>query len=151
MNDDRLTEFAQAHLAKRGSRELDAAIRGAAGLAPPAEAHPAGAITDDDDAFAREAKTLGVAGDLVDVARSLISNADELSGAALRSALAKAIAERPGLATAAPLVTRPEGLDGGQRSPRSSEPSGTSMDAIIRGRAGRGPMPTRQFTNGLFG
>jgi hypothetical protein len=76
--------------------EMDQFIRRASGRVR-REPHPANAITDDTDAFSREALTLGIALDLVDAARVVIPGAGELSGAALRSALTKVIAERPSL------------------------------------------------------
>src|SRR6187401_182048 len=77
---------------------MDSFIRRAAGRG--SGDHPRSTITDGDDAFTRRAKELGVAPDLVDAARAVVPNAGDLSGAALHSALERAISDRPSLRVA---------------------------------------------------
>ncbi len=81
------------------NRAINDEIRRAAGRLPAEPArreHPAATIGDDDNHFARTAKRLGIPADLVDIARTAIGpNADELSGAALNSALYEKAISRP--------------------------------------------------------
>jgi len=140
-------EIPEAH------RAINDAILRAAGRAP-REPDPASTISEDDDSFSREAKTLGIASDLVDLARAVVPNADELAGAALTSALTKAIGERPSLAPdfQARMETRLDGLDGGagrgsRREPEES-PS-TKMNRLIRQKTGRMPLDVPRAPNGL--
>jgi hypothetical protein len=131
------------------SAEMDQTIRAAAGYGP--AAHPADLVPDDADAFTREALRRGIPADLVDVARATIPSAGELSGAALTSALEKAIGDRPGLRTAEPRETRLAGLDGGRRAaPREPQATGEAVDQIIRAVARGTPLPKRRATNGIF-
>ena len=115
------------------NRSINDAIIRAAGRLPagPPREHPAATIGDDDNPFARTAKRLGIPDDLVDIARTAIGpNADELSGAALTSALQKAISDRPGLQVAEP---RPMAqLDGGARG-GGMEPEPATISDVIRG------------------
>ena len=158
------------------SHEIDAAIRGAAGrgrmnVKPGmsesnrqmndmflratgralAEPHPADTIDEAiDDGFAREAKRLGVAPDLIDAARAVIPNAGELSGAVLRSALTKTIEQRPGLRTAEPRLGS-EGLDGGVRSRNEPEESGSDqMTRLILERTGRIAPRAHRYPKGII-
>ncbi len=89
---------------------MDSFIRRAAGRG--SGDHPRSTITDGDDAFTRRAKELGVAPDLVDAARAVVPNAGDLSGAALHSALERAISDRPSLRVAESRVPQ-GGLAGG--------------------------------------
>lgn len=90
---------------------MNEAILRAAGRLP-READPASTISEDDDALAVTLKHHGVAADLVDVAHGLVP--EGLQGAALASAVAKLVEERPGLTTPGfEPPPRPEGLDGG--------------------------------------
>src|SRR5919106_2170684 len=62
---------------------------------------------------------------------------DGLSGAALTSAIAKLVEERPGLMTPGVAPPTPTGLDGGVRgTPAAAKgSSGAAIDAMIRARA----------------
>jgi hypothetical protein len=128
---------------------MDAAIRRAAGRLP-ATPDPAATIPEDADPFTRDAMTLGVPADLVDAARAVIPGADELSGAALQSALTKAIDERPGLVTPGFSPPQgPEGLDGGagRNAPRvDAAPSMDDLILIATCRKGSGYVAT----NGIY-
>jgi hypothetical protein len=137
--------------ASPGNKAMDNAIRAAAGRLP-RELNAASTITEDDDAFARRAKTLGVASDLVDVARGLIPGADELKGAALHSALAKAIGERPSLSPDfdAHFARLPAGVDGGaDRNVRSDASTDSDMNHLIRVAAGKEAPRSVIATNGV--
>jgi hypothetical protein len=79
----------------------------------------------------------------VDAARAIIPNAAELSGAALRSALTKAIGERPSLSPgfSERMAALPNGLDGGAGRGRSVETMTVSerMSDALKAAAGRPP------------
>jgi len=127
------------------NRLMNDRILAAAGRLP-AEP-PSSAIPEDADVFTREAMTLGVPADLIDVTRRLVDG--NLAGAALTSALTKLIGERPGLISpgfAPPAALA--GLEGGQRSPREPEPP-ADMNALIRAKARGASVRTRRHPNGV--
>lgn len=110
-------------------------------------------IPEDADTFTHAAMSAGVPADLVDVARRIVPNAAGLSGAALTSALGKAIEDRPGLvADGYSPPPQLDGLEGGvrTRSEPEEESIGTRMDRAIRGRTGRYTVsPQRYAPNGI--
>lgn len=117
---------------------MDSIIRRAAGRGPRTPAPPV--VPPAADEFTARATEIGVAADLLDLARGLVG--EGLSGAALTSSLQKLITERPGFVSPGHVAPeRPDGLDGGARMPRedaSGDPSAT-MNTLIRQAAGRQP------------